>query len=316
MMLHELLETLQDPAVRDLAWVIGSPGLVDASDTSYRHRVVEDSWCTSQLQQCASWLTALDHAPLPLHDYIAAHPTRRLGHYFETLIAYWLNHQTDVEVIATNLQVQQDQHTLGEYDFLFRNPDAEICHWEAAVKFYLQRDPHAEQHAFIGPGTRDRLDLKLSKVFEQQLHLGDSLAGQQALPQGITISRVRAFVKGYLFYHAATPRNSIIPGISAAHLSGWWARHSIDDIPQTSAESHWIIPPRLGWLAPILVTANKAVLDTRTLQQHLDLHFTTHHEALLIVELIHTDSGKYREVSRGFVVCKTWPTIPSTILTS
>lgn len=315
-MLHELLETLQDPAVRDLAWVIGSPGLVDAAYPPYQNRVVDDSWCIAQLQQYASWLTALDHAPLPLHDHIAAHPTRRLGHYFEVLIAYWLTHQADVEVIATNLQVQKEQLTLGEYDFLFRNADAEVCHWEAAVKFYLQQDPIAEQHAFIGPGTRDRLDLKLDKVFQQQLHLGDSTAGQQALPPGITINKAQAFVKGYLFYHAAIPRKSSIAGISAAHLGGWWARHSIDEIPQASAESHWIIPPRLGWLAPILVTANEAVLDTRTLQQHLALHFATHHEALLIIELIHTDSGKYREISRGFVVCKTWPTIPSGILTS
>jgi len=315
-MLHVLLETLHDPAVRDLAWVIGSPGLVDAAYPPYQNRVVNDSWCTAQLQQYTSWLIALDQSPLPLHDFIATHPTRRLGHYFETLIAYWLTHQEDVEIIATNLQVQQQQKTLGEYDFIFRNADAEVCHWEAAVKFYLQQDPISEQHAFIGPGTRDRLDLKLAKVFQQQLHLGDSAAGQQALPHGITIDKSQAFIKGYLFYHAATPRNSSIAGISAAHLDGWWARHNIDEIPQASAESHWIIPLRLSWLAPVLATANEAVFNSRTLQQHLALHFATLNEALLIIELIPTDTGKYREISRGFVVCKTWPTIPSTILTS
>jgi len=87
------IDTLHDPTVRDLAWVIGSPGLLDASHPAYHGRVVDDAWCGAQLQASATWLTALDLAPLPLHSYIAARPTRRLGHYFEALIKFWLTHR-------------------------------------------------------------------------------------------------------------------------------------------------------------------------------------------------------------------------------
>ncbi len=193
------IDTLHDPAVRDLAWVIGSPSLVNASYPAYLNRVVDDAWCNAQLQRSTAWLAGLDQKPLPLHQFIAARPTRRLGYYFETLIAFWLTHMPDTQIIATNLQVQDEQRTVGEYDFLFRNASAEVCHWEAAIKFYLQVEASTEQRSFIGPGARDRLDLKLARTFEHQLHLGHTPAGSNALPQGVRLGKTQAFIKGYLF---------------------------------------------------------------------------------------------------------------------
>ncbi len=194
------LDSLRDPAVRDLAWVIGAPVLPDAAFPAYTGRVVDDAWCRTQLQTCAPWLAALDSEPRSLHDFIAARPTRRLGHYFESLIAFWLAYLPSMQIIATNLQVKDSQRTLGEYDFLLRDASADICHWEAAVKFYLQAEPQAEQHVFIGPGARDRLDLKLDRVFSRQLKLGYTPAGREALPPDIALNKAQAFIKGYLFY--------------------------------------------------------------------------------------------------------------------
>jgi uncharacterized protein len=303
------IDTLRDPAVRDLAWVIGSPGLIDASHPAYLKRVVDDAWCTAQLQACTAWLTALDLAPLALHSFVAAHPTRRLGHYFETLIKFWLTHMPDTQIIASNLQVQNELRTLGEYDFLFRDASAAVCHWEAAVKFYLQLEPLAEQPAFIGPGTRDRLDLKLDRVFQHQLTLGNSPAGRSALPPGIKLDRAQAFIKGYLFYHAATYKNIATPGVSAAHLSGWWARHTVEKIPQASPESRWIILPRMRWLAPAREAEDAKILSFSTLGTHLNTHFSISSEAVLVIEMAHSTSGAWHEITRGFVVCSSWPVI-------
>ena len=301
-----ILDTLHDPAVRDLAWVIGSPGLLEASHPAYLGRIVDDAWCAAQLRACAPWLAALDLSPLTLHDFIAARPTRRLGHYFETLISFWLMQMPDTQLIATNLQVQNEQRTLGEYDFLYRDANCSVCHWEAAVKFYLQADPSHEQSSFIGPGTRDRLDLKLDRVFQHQLLLGNSAAGQQALPEDIKLDRAQAFIKGYLFYHATPFSNTPVAGVSASHLSGWWVRHSLENIPQTSATSRWAILPRMRWLSPALLPPDSQMMDFEALQAWLQSHFDSSKDALLLFEMQRVKYG-WQEIARGFVVCSSWP---------
>lgn len=307
------IDTLHDPTVRDLAWVIGSPGLLDASHPAYHGRVVDDAWCGTQLQASAAWLAALDLTPLPLHSYIAARPTRRLGHYFEALIKFWLTHMPDTHIIATNLQVQDEQRTLGEYDFLFRDASAAVCHWEAAVKFYLQQEPVAEQRAFIGPGTRDRLDLKLDRVFQHQLVLGRTHAGEQALPQGVRLDKTQAFIKGYLFYHASTIGKSATQGVSAAHLSGWWVHHAREELPQASADSRWIILPRLRWLSPARLAADAGVMTYAALGSKLNQHFNSSNEAVLVFEMTYA-AGEWHEQSRGFVVCSSWPVIAGVVI--
>lgn len=306
---NSIIDTLQDPAVRDLAWVIGSPGLLAAEYPAYQNQVVNDAWCNAQLHAGAAWLARLDLAPQPLHDFIAARPTRRLGHYFESLVKFWLLQMPDTHIIATNLQVKDKQRTLGEYDFLFRDASAALCHWETAVKFYLQREPLAEQHAFIGPGTRDRLDLKLDRVFQHQLLLGHTPAGQQALPRGLQLDKTQAFIKGYLFYHASSAQHLPVRGVSTEHLSGWWLRHSLEQVPQASTASRWIMLPRLRWLAPARVSAETAVMTLAQLNVMLHGHFSLGKDALLVFEVTRTETGEWQEISRGFVVCETWPDI-------
>jgi hypothetical protein len=305
------IDTLRDPAVRDLAWVIGSPGLIDPAHPAFQNRVVDDIWCKAQLQSCAAWLTALDQSPQILHDFIGAHPTRRLGHYFETLIFFWLSNIPDTQLIASNLQVQNGQRTLGEYDILFRDESGSACHWEAAIKFYLQVQPLAEQSSFIGPGTVDRLDLKLDRVFQHQLLLGQSVAGQQALPTGVRLNKTLAFIKGYLFYHASEFSRKSIQGVSTMHLSGWWIRHRLEELPQASSDSRWVILPRMRWLSPARLLSDAEVMTLDALNNLLKAHFNLNSDALLVFELKRTEYG-WSEHSRGFVVCSSWPEINHT----
>jgi hypothetical protein len=305
-MLPALLDTLHDPAVRDLAWVIGSPVLLDRSYPAYHGHVLDDVWCSRQLQQSEAWLLTLDLTPDALHQFIAARPTRRLGHYFETLIKFWLMHRADTQVIATNLQVHDAKRTLGELDFLIRDPLEGVCHWEAAIKFYLQTEARPEQRAFIGPGTQDRLDLKLDRVFQHQLVLAQTPAGRQALPPAVKIDKTLAFIKGYLFYHAAYAASSAIQGVSDTHLSGWWIRQTLDVLPQRAADSRWLVLPRMRWLSPARLPATQEVLTQASLHSLLKAHFDQSQEALLIAELQRIADG-WQEVSRGFVVCPSWP---------
>ena len=305
------MDSLRDPVVRDLAWVIGSPGLLDETWTAYAGRVVDDAWCRKQLNTSAPWLTELDNEPRNLHDFIAQRPTRRLGQYFESLIAFWLAHIPNTQIIATNLQVQNAQRTLGEYDFLFRDADGNICHWETAVKFYLQAEPLLEQRAFIGLAVRDRLDIKLDRVFQHQLELGHTPAGRAALPTGIVLKKTQAFIKGYLFYPAAQAGKSSIPipGVSDNHLSGWWTRHPVSPLPQTTPDSYWTILPRLRFLAPVRLDAEASVMERAEICAALDAHFAVSDESVQVIELQRNMDNSWREATRGFVMCSKWPII-------
>jgi hypothetical protein len=303
----DLLSTLQHPAVRDLAWAIGSPGLLDSNNPDYQARVVEDGWCRDQLRAASGWLQALDHAPQPLLEFLAARPTRRLGHYFESLIIFWLTHTRDTSIIATNLQVQNPHQTVGEYDLLYRNAHHEVCHWELAVKFYLQSQPRPEPHYCIGPGTRDRLDLKLQTVFQRQLRLGQTPYGQAALPPGLRLDKVQAFIKGFLFYPALLPQPQAVQGISPDHLHGWWLRHGEAALPQRSSASCWCILPRLRWLSPARLEKDSGVMSRSELDSTLAQHFTSDGNAVLLAELQQVADDSWQEVARGFVVSREWP---------
>ncbi|RFC37259.1 MAG: hypothetical protein DID92_2727743324 [Candidatus Nitrotoga sp. SPKER] len=310
------MDSLRDPVVRDLAWVIGSPGLLDETWPAYAGRVVDDVWCRAQFKTGFQWLAELDNTPHSLHDFIAQRPTRRLGQYFESLIAFWLAHITDTQIIATNLQVQNEQRTVGEYDFLFCDADGDICHWETAVKFYLQAQPLSEQQAFIGLAVRDRLDIKLNRVFQHQLELGHTPAGRAALPQGVVLKKTQAFIKGYLFYpvtQAGNFFNSVtpIPGVSDNHLSGWWMRHPVGSLLQTTVDSCWTILPRLRFLAPVRLDAEASVMRQNEICAALDAHFAVLDEPVQVIELQRNMDNSWREVTRGFVVCSKWPDINS-----
>ncbi len=335
--------------MRDLAWVIGSPGLVDAAYPPYAEHVIDDAWCIEQLKNSVDWLNTLDKNPADLHQFITARPTRRLGHYFETLIKFWLNHHPDIKIIAANLQVMNVSRTVGEYDLLIRtlSPHCPLVgcgaahytsHWEVAVKFYLQTEPLQESwpatpntlsphcplvgcRAFLGPGGHDRLDLKLARIFQHQLRLGDTASGLAALPDGVMLDKTQAFIKGYLFYPANYPASSSatapgttelpgateLSGVSASHLSGWWIRHGQTPLPEHAENTGWVILPRLRWLAPVRL-AQDADVQTYTEMCHtLTEHFKTTAEALLLVALQRDQANIWHEETRGFVVHKQWP---------
>lgn len=298
----ELL-SLHDPVVRDLAWGIYSPTLLDASHADYRGQVVSDAWCATRWRLDAPRIAALDKAPQPLHDYLAARPTRRLGHYFESLLAYWLTHIAPLDILARNLQVRDTQRTVGEFDFILRDQAGQICHWEAAVKFYLQSGNQPETRVFLGPAGRDRLDLKIDRVFQRQLKLSQTEDGRAALP--CAVDYAQAYLKGYLFYPPNTPQANI-HGLSSQHQRGWWVRHG-HPLPQSRPDTRWIILPRLRWLSPAHLPADATVLQHAAMSTALATHFAQNDEPLLLAELQADRAGRWDEVTRGFVVGAGWP---------
>lgn len=301
-----LLAQLSDSHVRDLAWAIGSPSLIDPGFPGFEGKVVSDAYCDEQLAAAADWLRELDQAPEPLHDHIRRHESSRLGRYFERLIEFWLLHRRDVEELRAGEPVRSGaHHTLGEYDFVFRE-NGKWRHWETVVKFYLQDAEGAGWHDYVGPGARDRLAVKINRVFERQLALSETFEGKQVLGDRQPISS-STFFKGYLF-HAMDA--SIAPGISPRHLHGWWSRASL---PADGKDSRWCVLPRLRWLSPCLIDENSSLphFSREEMDEFMARHFSSSTEPILMAELAARPNDSLAEISRGFVVDSDWPNCKS-----
>ena len=299
-----LLDRLKDSHVRDLAWAIGSPSLIDPGFPGFRGRVVDDAYCGEQLAAASGWLMALDKAPGPLHEYLRRHESSRLGRYFERLVEFWLLNRGDVEELSAGEPVRRGAHnTLGEYDFIFREK-GQWRHWETVVKYYLQ-DPKGEGwHDYVGPGAQDRLAIKIDRVFERQLALSLTPEGRQVLGGRQPISPF-AFFKGYLFSHAMDA-GVPPPGVSPRHLSGWWCRAG-GPLPFLREDSRWRVLPRLRWLSPCLIDDDGRHCSLEEMAAFMDGHFASSAEPVLAAELAARPDGSLAEISRGFVVGPDWP---------
>lgn len=245
------LERFQQPCVRDLAWAIGSPPLQQREGLAVHWP--DSHWCEQQLLLADDWLTALDAQPQALIDHLATTNDRRLGRRFEDLLAFWLSWPDNphYRLLLRNHALRDSERTLGEIDFLVQNKQTDaIEHWEVAVKFYLG----TPQGLWLGPGQRDRLDLKLLRLDQHQLKLTQLVAGQDwlaqlDLPQPINIKPV-CLVKGRLFY----PQQLTLTAPAAAsptHLHSLWFSH--DEFLSDANNHHlrWQLLDKRYWLASL-----------------------------------------------------------------
>lgn len=300
-----LLFSLQDKVVRDLAFSIFSPSIINDWPAGQLKRVLDDSF-DKNLQSIWSWLRQLDQHPELLHQWIQARFSRRLGLYFENLLSFWFNANPNVTVIEEHLQIYKDKQTIGELDIVFEQ-DNTIIHWELAVKFYLKQLNQHDMTDYIGPGGRDRLDIKLNHFAKDQLPLVTSHEAQAVLPQQNIQSY--AFMKGYLFHHIYEQDAPLASPISAHHCRGYWARFDEWQSMEIDGLARWLVIPRLEWLSPLMVAADKAasLMTFDGLNAWLFEHFSLHSSSQLVVRLLQNADNQWLETTRYFVVDEAWP---------
>ncbi len=300
-MMMNLLQTFHDARVRDLVWVMAAPGLM--SESVATDFGVPDAGCRDVLARAMPQLLELDRHPAPLHDWIAARSSHRLGRYFETLLEYWISHLMGGQLVAANLPVKAGDIVIGEYDFLWRDAAGVLNHWEASVKFYLQVDVAAGLAGYVGTFTRDRLDLKFGHLRDKQLKLAATPAGLAALPDAEEAVSAHALLKGWLFY----PYGEVIvaaPEVSVQHLSGWWLRWG--ETPFTPPSGlHWKVLPRLEWLSQVMSQNPEGLQTGANFSAALATHFAMDGAPLLVAGLA-TTGNTWQEVTRGFVVPRDW----------
>src|SRR5690554_1995355 len=160
----------QQLVIRHLAWLCQAPQL-------YRGALTFDpvAWLPADYRHKLQYW---DMHPESMPSLLQQATQRRLGLYFEQLYACLLQDLLGWELLARNLQIRDERRTLGELDFLLRNPlTGEVEHHEIAVKFYLgHTDAVSRRVRWYGPNSRDRLDLKTDRLLQHQTRLTSSEA--------------------------------------------------------------------------------------------------------------------------------------------
>lgn len=297
------------PVVRDLAWVLASPPLLQPGGATPRW--LNEAWGERAFRASTDWLAALERHPAPLHDVLAKRPGR-LGTYFETLLAFWLGWPGNplYRLVGHNLPVRSRNRTLGELDFLVEDrASGELQHWEVAVKFYLGVAPGGDYASWIGPGLKDRLDLKVAHLVRHQLGLTARPEAAGLLRHlGLPMPTPVCLLRGRLFYPPGVRLGDWSPAAAApGHSTGWWM--SRPDFLARFAEAglHWIRQPKEHWLAPVdLAATDDEAVPIGEPQEAFRfveaLEAANDNRAAAVVGLL----GR-QEVTRGFITPAAWP---------
>jgi hypothetical protein len=230
------------PTVRDIAWVITSPPILDIPEQ--RHPLAASDW-TAKPEELANWLHDLDRRPAPLLAWLAQGNDRRLGRYYELLWQFSLRHAPGVALRGANLPLRIAAQTLGELDLLIED-DEGFHHVEVAIKYYLATgSPFSPD--WLGPGGEDQLQRKLSHLLTRQLPLSQRAEALELLSSlGIHKADASLWMSGYLFYPIGQTVRAF-PACHTHHLKGDWLRY--DQIAHLYGKPGLILPKQ-RWLAP------------------------------------------------------------------
>lgn len=298
-------------------WILSSPPLLAPADHEQTRPAIHwinNQDCERMRAVSSAWLTDLDRNPTPLLQILEARCDYRLGHYFESLLAYWLAWPQNplYRLIARNLAVREGKRTLGEMDFLVQERESgEFQHWEVAVKFYLGTAPNGQYQNWQGPGLKDRLDIKVDHLLQHQLRLGELPQAQKAFQNiGLPacLPRPVCFLKGQLFYPMdADPQQWSPHHANPDHLSAWWLPFDEFVKRYSPTAIRWLLLPKEHWLTPLegdIATGSEPLSALQIVEQ---LQANTDNRAIAVIGVAKNTHATFQEVTRGFITPPQWP---------
>lgn len=293
-MLRDDMRPFCTPAIRHLSWMITAPQLLRSDRCFYPARYLTDD-ITAKLEH---W----DAEPLSGPAILTDQPVPRLGLHFEQLYHCLLENLLGWEVLVRNLQIRVEKQTIGELDFVVRNPvTGGLEHHEIAVKFYLGYR-EADSVRWYGPNAHDRLDLKTARILNHQSHLTEHPQTRRQLAElGLDEPlQQRVFMPGYLFY----PRSGALPAPASApddHLRGEWLYQS--DLESLSTR-RWKVLHKPHWLGPWTQAQEPDIGETRL---ELDRLQQRQRPGLFAELARNPEAGHWEERQRLFVMPDAWP---------
>ncbi len=308
--------------VQDLYCMLLQPSLLDEQFPDFKNKLFTDQACHKWCHTYLSLIQSIDQAPSELQKFLQekTQNTYRLGRYFESLLQFWLEQVVKAPNVFPGLIVQDGKQTIGEFDFIFQassQESADRIHLEASVKFYLfaGKDPSEAQYTnrFFGTMLRDRLDLKIDKLFSHQLQLSQSPFAKRTLSsKNLRVDQAYALMKGVLFYPLRPSGDSswqthpFPKEVSPLHSRGWWC--TVEELTSLPDEDHWAILPKLRWLSPFYSKnfRTEDYLTRRELDQFAKNHFAEHRAPIMVAKVNQNNDGSLFEVSRGVIVDSEW----------
>ena len=227
-----------------LRWVMTQPGLLEGLPGGHAPLLDEaDPRLEGLLQKTAADPSGL----LALLDGPRGH---KVGIAFEALMQWGVEQGLGYRCLARDVQIMDDKRTVGALDLILAAPDGTHEHWEFAYKLFLQVDEGVEWSSWLGPGGRDRLDVKVNRMLEHQLPLSRSPAEQTLERLGVgSIDRQRIVLQGVLFTPWAGPDQRAVSGHRLAQ--GRWLRPSqVGAMVETKPDALWVKREKPHWFGP------------------------------------------------------------------
>lgn len=172
----------------------------------------------------------------------------RLGKLVEKFVFFQLSQSDSIEMIIENLQVQDENRTIGELDCLLYQNNIPI-HLEIVFKFYLYDSSvgNSEIEHWIGPNRRDSFDQKLDKLTQKQLPLLHHPKTKKILkPYSLKAINMKqqVYFKAQLFPHLSEFKKTF-PVINNNCIEGFYIRKN--ELEQFK-NSKFYIPIKHNWL--------------------------------------------------------------------
>ena len=193
----------------------------------------------------------------------------RLGHQIEYVFKQLLEYSAFYEVVLYNLQISQEERTIGEIDFILKDKKRDkLIHVELTYKFYIINPAISEPiHRIIGPNQRDKFFTKMEKIKNKQFPLLHSEEGSKALLDNnidhLKIEHQVCF-KAQLFQPYGSSSINIAT-LNKACLAGYWLRFDELNTPEFSkaqyympTKSEWVIDPNelVAWKSHVEIMAD------------------------------------------------------------
>lgn len=312
--------TMQQRAVRDLAWALFKPALFQPLN-ELPPECLQPIW---QDNGVLPWLQALDKQPSALLNHLKEQRATRLGVYFEQLLSFFFAEYPRFTLLAKNLQAHDAKRTIGEYDFIvWDNDDQQHYHIEVAVKFYIglqalennipKNTPIYNWHLWVGPNKKDTLAIKMNHLMQHQLRLAETQAGKEALksihlrPEQL---RSKLLLSTCLYHPEHT--DSDIPAVTPPHYSqdsnqqssytGTWVNK--DQLQsQIHAKQQYIVLPRQLWMSALtrqdIIDFSLDVIASKDAENTIQEQMSTNDIPLHIAVMDHSSSF---DIRRFFVI--------------